>query len=109
MRLKIHVEVFIVSRLLAQRKETFSNGELEREVERLFGDTRKGVRPHVASFCVANSPKGAGTVYNYTWRVRRGHYRLFDPATDRPHRSRADARSFPLWEDVPAEYRYLLP
>ena len=104
MHLKVHVEVFIVSRLLAQRKDTFSKGELVREVQRLFGDTRKGVRPHVSSFCVANSPKGAPTVYNYTWRVRRGHYRLFDPARDRPHRSRSDARRFPFREDVSPGY-----
>jgi len=109
MRLKINVEVFIVSRLLAQRKEMFSNGELEREIERLFGDTRPGVSTNIAAHCAANSPRQAAVVYNYTWRVRRGHYRLFNPATDQPHRSRADARRFPLREDVPAEYRYLLP
>ena len=105
--LKIHVEVFIASRMLSQRQGSFTTEELRREVERLFGDTRPGVNAHISAHCVANAPRSAQTVYNYLWRIERGHLRTFDPVSDRPHPSRADAAFVPKAEDVPPEYRHL--
>lgn len=105
---KIHVEVFVASQLLGQSRETFTTEELRREIEQRFGDTRPGVNTHISAHCVANAPRNAGTVHNYLWRLDRGHLRVFDPATDRPYPTRADAACVPNCDDVPAEYRHLL-
>lgn len=109
MRPKIHVEVFIASRLLSQRQEVFTPRDLREEILRLFGDTRPGVNIHISAHCVANAPRNAGTVHNYLWRVSPGSLRIFDPTRDQPHPSRADALAFPHREDVPQAYQYLLP
>lgn len=106
--IKIHVEVFVASRLLGERQNTFTPKELRREVEGLFGDARPGVSTHVSAHCVANAPKNAGTVHNYLWRLERGLLRVFDAARDMPHPSRSHAGHIPNRDDVPMQYRYLL-
>lgn len=107
--IKIHVEVFVASQLLGGRQNTFTAKELRREIERLFGDTRPGVTTNVSAHCVANAPKNAGTVHNYLWRSEYGLLRVFDAARDMPHRSRSHAGHIPNWDEVPMQYRYLLP
>ena len=108
MRTKIHVEVFVASQLLGRRQGTFTTEGLRREIKRLFDDTRPGVSTHISAHCVANARRNAGTVYNFLWRVDQGLYRVFDPATDVPHPTRANASCFPRREDVPLEYRSML-
>ena len=107
--MKIHVEVFIASRLLSQRQETFTPEELREEIRKQFGDTRPGVSTHISSHCVANAPRSAGTVYNYLWRIDQGRLRIFHPGRDVPHPSRTDAHVVPNREDVPLQYHDLLP
>jgi hypothetical protein len=107
--IKMHVEVFVASRLLGERQGAFTPKALRREVQRLFGDTRAGVETHISAHCVANAPKNTGTVHNYLWRLEHGLLRVFDAARDVPHPSRTYAGHYPLGEDVPMEYRYLLP
>ena len=106
--IKIHVEVFVASRLLGQRQEAFTAEELRREIERLFSDMRPGVSTHISAHCVANAPRNAPAVYNYLWRLDHGNLRPFDSRIDRPHPSRADAACLPPVEDVPPQYVYLL-
>ena len=108
MTTKIHVEVFIAARLLAQRTDGFSVDDLRREVEVKFGDTRSGVTTHISAHCVANAPRNAATVSNYLWRLPSGELRPFDSGRDRPHPSRVDARTTPDRRDVPAVYHHLL-
>ena len=108
MTTKIHVEVFIAARLLAQRTDRFSADDLRREVEVKLGDARSGVTTHISAHCVANAPRNAATVSNYLWRLPSGELRPFDAGRDRPHPSRVDARTIPDRRDVPSEYRYLL-
>jgi len=108
MTTRMHVEVFIAARLLAQRTDTFSVAALRREVEVKFGDTRSGVTTHISAHCVANAPKNAATVYNYLWRLPSGELRPFDSRRDHPHPSRVDARTVPDRRDVPVAYHYLL-
>jgi hypothetical protein len=106
--IKIHVEVFVASRLLGQRQEAFTAEELRREIEQLFGDMRPGVSTHISAHCVANAPRNAPTVYNYLWRLDHGNLCPFDSGIDRPHPSRADAACLPPVEDVPPEHVHLL-
>ncbi len=106
--MKIHVEVFIASRLLQQGKATFSTHEILDLVRSEFGDTRPGVTTYTHTHAVANSPKGAATVYNYLWRIDSGRYRCFDPNKDVPHPSRVDVATIPDIADVPDRYHHLL-
>lgn len=104
----IQVEVFVASQLLSRTQGTFTTGQLRRDVKRLFCDTRPGMSTHASSHCVANARRNAGTVYNYLWRLAKGLFRVFDPSTDQPHPTRANASHLPNEDDVPVEYRYLL-
>lgn len=106
--MKIHVEIYLASRLLAREQSTLTPTEIISRVEAEFGDSRPGVRTQTHSHAVANAPKNAGVVYNYLWRVDTGNYRCYDPSKDVPHPSRLDASSRPSLNDVPPEYRYLL-
>jgi len=106
---KIHIEVFVASRLLARRQGTFTAEELRQEIERLFGDTRPGVNTHISAHCVANAPRNAPTVYNYLWRLDQGPSRVFDASRDRSHLSQLDAACFPRQKDVPLAYRHVVP
>jgi hypothetical protein len=107
-KLKIHVEVYLASRMLGESQGTFTPEELRKEIERRFDDTRPGVRTHISAHCVANAPKNASVVSNYLWRLPDGRLRPFDPAKDRPHPSREESRTQPAAQDVPVVYRYLL-
>ena len=102
MKTKIHVEVFVAAQLLGRSQGTFMAEDLRREIEQRFGDTRPGVNTHVSAHCVANAPKNAATVYNYLWRLEQGRLRAFDPTTDQPHPTRANAAHVPRWGDVAA-------
>ena len=106
--MKIHVEVYLASRLLARQQDTFTPAALIAKVEDAFGDTRPGVSTHASGHAVANTVKNTGTAYNYLWRIDTGQYRCFDHWQDVPHPSRRNGRRRPETEDVPLEYRHLL-
>jgi len=106
--MKIHVEVYIASRLLSQEQGTFTLGELVERVHDLFDDMSQGVQTYGSSGAVANAPKNLYVVYNYLWRIGHGLYRCFDPSRDTPLPARAHARREPLPEDVLAQYHHLL-
>jgi len=108
-KVKIHVAVYLASRMLAGKKKTFTAKELIDRVRQEFDDWRPGVTFYVTSHAVANAKKATGVVYNYLWRTRYGIYRCFDPERDVPHPSRRDAATEPDAVDVPLEYCYLLP
>jgi len=99
--MKIHVEVYLAARALAQDQDSFTPAELRSEIERRFGDTRPGVRTHISAHCVANAPKNIGTPSNFLLRLGHGRIRLFDPTRDIPHPSRRDARTMPDPRDLP--------
>lgn len=104
---KIYVEVFIAAQLLGKQQATFTPEELQGEIVQRFGDLRVGVKTHIASHCVANVSKSAGTVYNYLWLTDGGALRLFNLQTDVPHPSRVNAAAAPDLREIPPEYRYL--
>lgn len=106
--MKIHVEVWIAARMLAQHQDSFTLEELRREIEQRFGDTRPGVVTHVSAHCVANAPRNAATVSNYLWRLPDGRLRPFDPTRDRSHPDRTGVRSVPDRRDIPTAYLGLL-
>lgn len=107
--LKIHAEIYLTAQMLQREQDTFSSGELVARVRDEFGDTRPGVQTHATSHCVANKPLHTAYVNNYLWQLDRGQYRCFDPARDTPQPDRVGGRDHPPLEDVPAEYRWLLP
>jgi len=53
MRIPIHVEVWIASRLLSEEKKIFSKKQLNEVIRRIFNDTRSGISTHISSCCVA--------------------------------------------------------
>ncbi|OQB27228.1 MAG: hypothetical protein BWY10_01521 [Chloroflexi bacterium ADurb.Bin180] len=108
-KVKIHVAVYLVSRLLAGKKKTFTAKELIDRVRQEFDDWRPGVGSYVSSHAVANANKGTAVVYNYLWNISYGLYQCFDPKHHSPHPSREDAATEPDPGDVPLKYRYLLP
>ena len=107
---KIHVEIYLASRLLSRSGDgTFSLQELVQRVRSEFGDERHGVVTQAGGYCVANSPANAPTVRNYLWRLDQGRYRCFDARGDVPHPSRSHSPVQPIPEEVPQDYRDLLP
>lgn len=105
--MKIHVEIFVASRLLELQKGTFSAEELVTFIEERFKDTRHGVKTHASAVCVANSPLNFAIGHNYLWRIGRGTYRCFRPASDQPNQDRIAHNTQPEIEDVPKAYQYL--
>ena len=106
--MKIHVEIYLASLLLARERNTFTRRDIIDRVEAEFGDSRPGVGTHASAHTVANARKNTQVVYNYLWRVCRGNYRCYDPSRDVPHPSRRDSASRPSARDVPWKYFYLI-
>ena len=98
---RIHVEIYLAARGLAQHQDSFTVEELCREIERRFCDTRPGVETHINTHCVANAPRNPGAVYNYLWRLPDGRLRPFDPDRDAPDPTREGARTAPDPSDLP--------
>jgi hypothetical protein len=93
--LKIHVEVWLAAVLLhEQGMATFSGARLAEEIERRFGDIRRGVQTHIHAHCVANAPKNTAVEYSYLFRTDAGEYRLFR-TVDPLHPSRSGSRTAP--------------
>lgn len=106
--IKIHVEVFIASRILGQNQGTFTPSDIRKLIEREFHDTQHGIQTHITSRCVANAPLNFGAGCNYLWRVSRGVYRIFQLGIDQPFPGRENDPSQPSWDEIPEKYRYLL-
>lgn len=106
--MKIHVEIFVASRILANNRPSFSTDDLLRFIEKEFGDTRSGVRTHATAVCIANAHLNHPTGYNYLWRTGHAELRLFRPGIDLPNPDRVRDRTQPRREDVPEKYQYLL-
>lgn len=106
---KIHVEVFIASRVLAAQVESFSRSDLQQQIIALFGDERPGVSTFVrSSRTVANREFGSRYVFNYLWLLPNGNLRVFCPGVDIPARGRLHAPFQPPADDVPSEFQHLL-
>ncbi len=106
--MKIHVAIYLASRLLALEESTFSAKRLIERVRSEFGDDRPGVSVYAHAHAVANAPKSTYVVYNYLWRIGSARYRCFDRARDIPHPDRKGAAARPKPEDVPEDYLHLL-
>jgi len=107
--LKVHVEIYIASRLLGKGGASFSIRDLTDKVSSEFQDHRQLVRILCSSSsCVANRYT-SGTPYNYLWAEEDGRLRCFDPERDQPHRLRVGRPTHPKIEDMPREYLDLLP
>ncbi len=106
--IKIHVEVFIASRILGQNQGTFTPSDIREFIEKEFHDTQHGIQTHITSRCVANAPINFGAGCNYLWRESRGVYRVFKSRIDHPSAGRENDPSQPNLEDIPEKYHYLL-
>jgi len=107
-KMKIHVEVFIASRILYQNKPSFSPSEIIDFIHKKFNDERHGIPTHVTAACVANAPMNHPYCYNYLWRIRPGEYRIFKPRHDPLNPEKRGFRDQPYPHDVPEKYQYLL-
>ena len=107
-KMKIHVEVFIASRILGQRQGTFAPQEIIKFIQTEFKDLRSGVSTHVSSVCVANAPLNTPNSYNYLWRTKHATLRVFRTGIDLPSAGREHSINQPEWEDVPEIYKFLL-
>jgi hypothetical protein len=106
--MKIHVEIYIGSRILGKNQPSFSTEDLIRFIQKEFGDNRPGVTTHASAVCVANAPLNHPAGYNYLWRLGRSDLRPFRSGSDKPNPERANYRSQPEILDMPEKYRYLL-
>lgn len=106
--MKIHVEVFIASRILGRNQTSFSTEDLIRFIQKEFGDSRPGVTTHVSAVCIANAPLNHAIGYNYLWRLDHGNLRAFQPDVDIPKLERRNHQTQPEAKDVPEKYHYLL-
>jgi len=106
--MKIHVEVFIASRILGQNQETFTPSDIRKFIEREFHDTQHGIQTQITSRCVANAPLNFEAGCNYLWRIEHGIYRTFKQGVDQPNHGRENDPYQPETADVPEKYRYLI-
>ena len=106
--MKIHVEVFLASRILEQSQTTFSPTDMRKFIYKEFGDERNGIMTHLTAACVANAPLNHPSIYNYLWHLRQGEYRTFRPGYDPIKQEKRNGRTQPDQDDVPEKYRYLL-
>jgi len=106
--MKIHVEVFITSRISGKKQGTLTFQDLINCIQREFKDERPGVSTQVLAACIANAPLNHALGYNYLWRIKPGLLRIFHPAQDKPNPERIKHASQPRLEDVPERYQNLL-
>ena len=106
--MKIHVEVYLASRLLQREQKTFSAQDLIRRIHSEFEDDRKLIGEYVRAYTVANISKTTSVAYNYLWRLGPNQYRCYHPTQDQPHLTKVDAAAKPWHRDVSPEYHYLL-
>jgi len=107
--IKIHVEIWVASRLLGEERHTFSASDLVARVLEEFGDKRPSVATYAYGSALRADAPARGVVYNYLYRKERGVLQCFDPDVHRPHQSRSERPWHPALGDVPRRYRLLLP
>jgi hypothetical protein len=103
--MKIHVEVWIASRVLGADGQTFSKDALLAFIGEKLGDRRSGVSTHISSYAVASVKANPGK-YRYLTVLGRGLYRVYRVG-DPTHPSKVDAPLQPDRDDLPEDYRYL--
>lgn len=103
---KVHVVVWIASRLLGANGGTFTKTELLDLARQKLSDARPGLSTHVSSYCVASSRANPGK-FRYLTAIGRGRYRIYRHG-DPVHPTKAKAPTHPEFQDIPEEYRYLL-
>lgn len=103
---KVHVVVWIGSRVLSRNSESFSKQDLLAWARAHYGDERPGLSTHISSYCVASSEANPGA-YRYLTRVGRGRYRPYRDG-DEVHPSKTQAPTCPEAYDVPPEFVTLL-
>jgi len=106
--MKIHVEVFMASRILCQRKPSFSPNEIINFIHTHFNDERHGIPTNVGAACVVNAPMNHPYCYNYLWRINQGEYRTFQPGRDTLSPEKRGFRHQPQKQDVPEKYHHFL-
>jgi len=106
-QIPIHVEIWIASRLLSEKKNVFSKKELTELIENLFNDYRHGISTYISSSCVANKPSNHPKNYNYLIWVSKGNYKIFREG-DHIHQDKIGCQIYPRIEDMPHQFRYLL-
>lgn len=102
--MKIHVEVYIASRILEQNQGSFTPQDLINFIHKEFKDDRPGVNTHVSSVCIANAPLNHPIGYNYLWRIKPGLLRTFVFGQDTPGTQRLNYECRPKKEDIPEKY-----
>lgn len=104
-----HVKVWLAAASLHQRgMASFSPGQLEDEVERLFAERSLTVKTFISAHANGSAPKNNPTVYNHTVRLHSGDVRLslegdtFHPsrvgAARWPDQAAVDEPFWPLWQ-----------
>jgi hypothetical protein len=106
--MKIHVEVYIASRILGKNQGTFAPQDIVHFIQTEFQDSRPGVTTHAGSVCVANAPLNYPTGYNYLWRTEHATLRVFRPGIDLPLPERKNCIEQPNEDDIPKKYRHLV-
>jgi hypothetical protein len=103
----IHIEIWIASRLLSEKKNVFSKRELTEFIDHLFSDRREGTSTHISSCCVANKPSNHLKNYNYLTWVSRGVYKIFSEG-DYIHPDKNGCQTCPGRESIPQHFLHLL-
>lgn len=106
--MKIHVEIFIASRILSQTKNLFTPYEIMKFINKEFNDERAGIMTYITGACVANAPLNHMHVYNYLWRVSHGKYRTFRPGSDYLKYKKFNGIIQPAQKDMPEKFLNLL-
>ena len=109
--IKLADEVWIATALLHREHPEAADFSLEEIAvrlrrERIAGEERAGVQPHVSLHCVANRPPNPGR-YRMLFETGRSRRRLFR-AGDPYHPKREGGKVVPDRGDVPPKYHWLL-
>jgi hypothetical protein len=109
--IRVADEVWIATALLHRerpRDADFSLKEIEARIEkeRLTGDARAGIYPHLSVHCVANRPPNGGT-YRILFETAPSRRRLFR-AGDPYHPKREGGKTTPDPAHIPSKYHRLL-
>lgn len=111
-KLKVADEVWIATALLHREHPAQPDFSIEQIVEQarmetLAGPLRPGVYVHAVQHCVANRPPNPGR-YRMLFETSEGRRRLFRKG-DAYHPAREGAKIVPSPDDMPQDYRGLLP
>lgn len=88
-------------------RESFEGSEILKKIreEKIHGEVRAGIQPHVYLHNIANVPPNSAR-YRLFYRLADGTYRLYRPGDD--HHPARTGKSEPRREELPELYRPLL-